>query len=174
MRIRFAGKNIDFTNAMKNVTEKKLERLCKYVVITDDTEVRVLARTYPHAQKVEITIPLKHGVLRTEQTGSDYYEALDLAVDVLERQLRKMKTRLIDRHREGLAQVFAEEEEKAEPLSILREKSVPLEAIDLEEAIIQMEMTGHNFYLFTEAESGSPCVIYRRNDGGYGVIRGIV
>ena len=84
-----------------------------------------------------------------------------------------MKTRLIDRHREGLAQVFVEEEEKAEPLSILREKSVPLEAIDLEEAVIQMELTGHNFYLFTEAESGSPCVIYRRNDGGYGVIRGI-
>lgn len=172
MRIKYVGKNVDFTLAMEEYTGKKLSRLEKYFVIDRNTEARVLARTYPkHLQKIEITIPTKHGVLRSERTAEDYYKAVDLAIDALEDQIRRMKTKLVERHKESLAEAFMEEENE-ESTSIVREKEIILEEMDPDEAVLQSSLSDHSFYLFKDSDTGNPAVVYRRKDGNFGLIEG--
>ena len=149
MRFEIVGKNVSVTPAMKEKIEKKLSGLEKYVLIDPDTIVRVVARVYPNSQKVEVTIPSKVGLLRTEVEENDFYAAVDLAIDKLEDQLRRQKTRLSKRHREHLAQAFIDEQETPEDKDIpVRTKSVVAEEMPLDEAIMQMELSGHNFLLY--------------------------
>ena len=172
MRFEFIGKNISVTDTMKEKIEKKLSILDKYLLIEEDTLARVVVRVYPDAQKLEVTIPTKVGLLRSEVQENDLYTALDQAVDKLEDQLRRQKTRLEKRHRDSLAQAFIEEEairEEAEDIPV-KTKSIHTDRLDLDEAIMQMELIGHTFLIYEDEESGKISVVYRRNSGGYGLI----
>ena len=171
MRFEIVGKNIEVSQAMKEKIEKKLASLEKYVLIDPDTVVRVVARVYPNSQKVEITIPTKVGLLRTEVEHDDFYAAVDIAIDKLEDQIRKQKTRLSKKHREHLAQAFIEEEVADEEPDIpVKTKSITVDMMSLDDAIMQMELIGHSFFIYKDEEDGNVAVVYRRNNGGYGLI----
>lgn len=171
MRFEIVGKNVTVTPAMREKIEKKLSNLNKYLIIDDDTVVRVVARVYPNSQKVEITIPTKVGLLRTEVVNDDFYAAVDLAIDKLEDQIRRQKTRLSRRHRDHLAKAFIDQEVKEdEPDIPVKTKSVTADEMILDEAIMQMELSGHNFYIYKDEDSGKISVVYRRGQGGYGLI----
>lgn len=172
MRFEIVGKNVTVTPAMREKIEKKLTSLEKYLLIDPDTTARVVARVYPNSQKVEVTIPTKIGILRAEVVNDDFYAAVDLAIDKLEDQLRRQKTRLNRKHREHLSKAFIDEEvnENSEPDIPVRTKSVTADTMSLDDAILQMELSGHNFYIYTDEETRGVAVVYRRNDGGYGLI----
>lgn len=175
MKYKIVGKNIEVTDSMKERVEKKLTVLDKYLLIDENTEARVLARVYQKSkkeQKIEITIPTKVGTLRSEVTSSDFYEALDLAIDKLEDQLRKQKTRLYKHHKKHLSKEFIEEEvveESNEDIPI-KTKSVQTDKLTIDEAVLQMELSGHNFYVFTNEDTGKHEIVYNRHSGGYGLI----
>lgn len=171
MRFEIIGKNITITDLMRSKIEKKLSSLEKYLLIDPDTKARVVARVYPSSQKIEVTIPTKVGILRSEVTHEDLYAAIDIAVDKLEDQLRRQKTRLNRRHRESLAEAFLEEAAEAEERIVpVKTKTITATVLDLDEAIMQMELSSHDFYIYTDEDTGRVSVVYLRNDGDYGVI----
>ena len=170
MQIQNFVKNIEVTPAMRAQIEKKLSHLEKYVLIDPDATARVVTRVYPNSQKIEVTIPTKFGILRTEVVSDDLYAAVDLAVDKLEDQLRRQKTRLSRKHRESLSDAFLAEADEAEPDIPVKTKSVTADAMDLDEAIMQMELSSHDFFVYTDTESGRVSVVYKRNHGGYGLL----
>ena len=110
MKFEIVGKNVSITEAMRQKIERKLSFLDKYLLIDPETRARVVVRTYPLTQKIEVTIPTKVGILRTEVEHEDLYAAIDLAIDKLEDQVRRQKTRLSRRHREKLALSFVEQD----------------------------------------------------------------
>ena len=168
MKIEIIGKNVSITKAMRDITEEKLSKLNKYLVIEDDTNARVLARTYGTRQKIEVTIQTKMGILRAEAEDFDYYAALDNVLDKLQDQIRRQKTRLEKRHRPSITEALLEEEPEED--IVVRSKDIYLEPITLDEAILQMELSGHTFYAYQDEESDNVCIVYLRRDGGYGVI----
>ncbi len=173
MRFEIVGKNIEVSDAMKESIERKLSNLDKYLLINSDTIARVVARVYPDSEKVEVTIPTKVGILRAEVVENDFYAALDSAIDKLEDQIRRQKTRLSKKHREHLAKAFIEEAEIAEnPANDIpvRTKTITADEMTLDDAIMRMELSGHNFYIYTDEESGRISVVYRRSSAGYGLI----
>lgn len=173
MRFEIVGKNIEISDTMKERIELKLSNLDKYLLITPDTIARVVARIYPDSEKVEVTIPTKVGILRAEVVDDDFYAALDAAIDKLEDQIRRQKTRLSRKHREHLAKAFVEEEENSEKAEFdipVRTKTITADELTLDDAIMQMELSGHNFYIYTDEESGRISVVYRRSSEGYGLI----
>lgn len=172
MRFEIIGKNIEVSEAMREKIEKKLSSLSKYLLIDPDTVVRVVTRVYPKSQKVEITVPTKVGLLRTEVEHNDFYAAVDLAIDKLEDQIRKQKTRLSRKHREHLAKAFIEEveiEEEMEDIPV-KTKTVAATELSLDDAIMQMELIGHSFFIYRDEETQQIAVVYRRKNGGYGLI----
>lgn len=176
MKCQIVGKNIEVTDAIKATVEEKLSRMDKYFVINDDVVAKVLVRTYKTAQKVEITIKTKMMDFRVEVSNDDLYAAIDLAIDKLEGQMRKLKTKLDRRHKTSLGESIAFEnfisEEDDHNDEMVRVKEIYLEPMDMEEAITRMENLGHNFYLYKDKEDNVVSVLYRRDDGGYGVIQG--
>ena len=175
MKFDIYGENVSITDAMRNQIEKKLSFLERYFVIDENTVASVRVKVYSYYEKVEVTIPTKVGILRAEVKGKDFYSAVDECIDKLEEQIRKQKTRLSRRHREKLANSFVEEEEWVDPFleeddTPVRTKSVKLEKMDLDEAIMRMEMLGHTFFIYLDDETNSSAVVYKRNDGGYGLI----
>lgn len=175
MRCQIVGKNIVVTEAMKKAVEEKLSKMDKYFVINEDVVAKVLARTYKTTQKIEITINTKMMDFRVEVSANDFYAAVDLALDKLEGQMRKLKTKLCRRHKESLGESIAfeniENEEDDENDEMVRVKEVFLTPMDIEEAITRMEALGHNFFLYKDKEDDMVSVVYKRFDGGYGVIQ---
>lgn len=170
MRFEIIGRNITVTDTMREKIEKKLSNLEKYLIIDGETHARVVTKVHTTSQKIEVTIPTKVGMLRTEVENDDLYAAIDLAVDKLEDQIRRQKTRLSRRHRDSLAEAFyAEQEEEEEDIPV-RTKTISVDEMDLDEAIMQMELSDHDFYLFRDEESGRISVVYRRGRAGYGLI----
>ncbi|TCI48006.1 MULTISPECIES: ribosome hibernation-promoting factor, HPF/YfiA family [unclassified Exiguobacterium] len=177
------GENIEVTPAIKDYVEKKLEKLTRYFTTpTDAQTVYVNLKVYNEKQKVEVTIPMTNLLLRAEETNLDMYAAIDLVVDKLERQIRKHKTKLNRKGRakeggigeyfkslEGSEDIPAYDEDEAE-LELVRTKRFTLKPMDTEEAILQMDMLGHSFFVFSDAETGNTNVVYRRKDGKYGLI----
>ncbi len=175
MRLNIHGKNLKITDAMYERVNKKLSFLEKYFNIDEDTIANAVVRTYPTGLKLEITILTKVGYLRAEVVHEDFYAALDLAMDKLEDQIRKQKTRLSKKHREKLAVAFlkqAQEQESSEDVSAepVRTKTIIAQKMDLDEAIMKMEMLGHSFFIFTDEETDAIAVVYKRIDGGYGLL----
>lgn len=171
MRFTIYGDNVVVTDGMREKIEKKLSFLQKYLLIDPDTTARVVAKVYPNAQKVEITIPTKVGILRTEVVHEDFYAAVDLAIDKLEDQIRRQKTRLSRRHKDSLAETFvAPEEEWAKEDVAVRTKVIDAEEMSLDEAIMRMEMLSHSFFIYFDTDSEKMAVVYKRNDGDYGLI----
>lgn len=178
MKVQIYGKNITVTPAIAEKVDSKLKVLEKYFIIDENTQANVVVRVYPRGQKIEVTIPTKIAVLRAEVTHDDLYAAIDLVIDKLEDQIRRQKTRLSRKGKDKLAMAFIEEEidvpfeDDGEDLDdeVVRTKTLVPEVMDLDEAIMRMEMIGHTFFIYTDNETNDISVVYKRNDGGYGCI----
>lgn len=179
MLITITGKNLNITDAMRDRTEKKLAVLDKYFA-NSDTEnellrANVLVKTYSDHQKIEVTVNTPIGLLRAEVKSVDFYAALDLSIDKLEDQIRKQKTRMSRKNREKLSLAFLEEinmmdEEATEKLEPIRTKEIFAQKMDLNNAVMQMEMLNHTFFIYTDSETNEIAVVYKRFDGGYGLL----
>ncbi len=170
MKFEIYGDNINITEAMRVRIEDKLSILNKYILIDTNTIARVVVKIFPNTLKVETTIPTKVGLLRAEVINEDFYNAVDIAIDKLEDQIRKQKTRLSRRHKESLAKNFLIEAESKEKEVAVRTKVLYADEMDLEQAIIKMEMLNHSFFIYRDIDSDKIAVCYKRNDGGYGLI----
>jgi putative sigma-54 modulation protein len=177
MKYQIIGKNIEVTEAIRDTIEKKLSRMDKYFIINDQVLCRAVVQAYKVGAKVEITIFTKQMDFRTEVRNDDLYAAVDFAIDKLEGQMRKLKTRM-DRTKEanGLGKSiafenFEEEAEKAEDEEVVRTKSIYLEPMTLDEAITRMEALGHTFFVYLDSDDEEISVAYKRFEGGYGVIQ---
>lgn len=175
------GENIEVTPAIREHVENKVSKLERYFTDGSEATAHVNLKVYKDKQtKVEVTIPMKNLTLRAEERHDDLYAAIDLIVDKLERQIRKYKTRVNRkfREREGVAAFFASVNkdrdansvEETDEFSVVRTKRFDLKPMDQEEAILQMNMLGHNFFVFTDAESEDTNIVYKRKDGKYGLI----
>lgn len=174
MKVNIYGKNITVTPALSEKIEKKLNHLEKYFMIDDSVVANVVVRVYPNKQKIEVTIPTKYAVLRTEVVHDDLYAAIDLAIDKLEDQIRRQKTRLTRKNKEKLAYAFIEEMDFEDSYEdndeLVRTKTVTADTMELDEAIMRMEMLGHSFFIYRDNETNEIAVVYKRHDGGYGLI----
>ena len=174
MEIVIHGDKLKITEAMNEYIREKLGKLDKYLKAGEQIRATVIVKVRNHEQKVEITIPLKEIILRTEEKRTDFYAAVDKAVDKLERQIRKNKTRMMSKQVKNsydfaVAAIELDDEED-EDNKIIKRKKVDIKPMNEEEAILQMELLGHQFYLFKDAETLKPSVVYKRNDGQYGII----
>lgn len=169
MKITTIARQITLRDSLRELTEKKLSKFDRY--FGEDTVAYVTFRTRRDRKIVEITITYNGTLFRSEEEEDSFQTALDRAVETLEGQMRKNKSRLEKKIREGAFLRTTEEAElpEEEPL-ILREKTFPLKPMTPEEAILQMNLLEHLFYVFTDAETGKTGVVYRRRDGGYGLI----
>ena len=169
MKITTIARQLNLRDSLRELTEKKLSKFDRY--FGEDTTAYVTFRTRREQKIVEITITYGGTLFRSEEEDEDFRTALDRAVETLEGQIRKNKTRLERRIREGAFLRTTEEvaipEEEPE---LIRTKTFSLKPMTPEEAILQMDLLEHSFFVFTEAESGKTAVVYRRRDGGYGLI----
>lgn len=181
MNYNIRGENIEVTPAIREYIEKKITKLERYFTETPNANVNVNLKTYSDkTAKVEVTIPMQNLVLRAEEVHNDMYAGVDLITDKLERQIRKHKTKVNRKFREKGGKDTLFTNAAAEPgspiieeendLEVVRQKSFDLKPMDSEEAILQMNMLGHNFYVFTNADSNRTNVVYKRKDGRYGLI----
>ena len=173
MRIKITGRNIELTEGLKAAVEDKLNKLEKY--FTPDTDVYVTLSVEKERQKAEVTIPAKGNYIRSEQVSNDMYVSIDLVEEVIERQLRKYKTKLIARHQEGgnFKQEFfdsQEQNEADEEIRIVRTKRFGIKPMYPEDACIEMELLGHDFFVFCNAETEEVNVVYKRKNGTFGLI----
>ncbi|MCB5934608.1 ribosome-associated translation inhibitor RaiA [Caldibacillus thermoamylovorans] len=179
MKFNIRGENIEVTPALREYTEKKITKLEKYFTDTTEAIAYVNLKVYNGKKtKVEVTIPLPQLVLRAEELNDDMYAGIDLITDKLERQIRKYKTKVNRKFRElksndlfvsTPAQATKDEADEKE-LEIVRTKRFDLKPMDSEEAILQMNLLGHNFFIYTDAETNTTNIVYRRKDGKYGLI----
>ena len=171
MKFIISGKNLDVTDGLKAAIEEKIGKLERY--FTPETEVHVTLSVEKERQKIEITIPMKGNIVRAEQVSDDMYVSIDLVEEVIERQLRKYKNKLVDRQQSAasLSKAFIEEEiEEDDEIKIIRSKKFGMKPMDPEEACIQMDLLGHNFYVFRNAATDEVNVVYKRKDNTYGLI----
>lgn len=177
-RVVVVGKNIDVTPALREYSEKKIAKLSKFFQQREDVEVSVVLSVEHDMHIAEITYQLGGLILRGEGRTKDLYASIDAASDRIERQVRKYKTRiqkrvhLSPRFGDGLANGAAPEVEQATDLSerVVRTKRFPLKPMDVDEAIMQMELLGHDFFVFANAGTEEVNVVYKRKDGQYGLI----
>ena len=179
LKFNIRGENIEVTPAIREYVEAKVEKVERYFNEDVNATANVNLKVYNDKQtKVEVTIPMKNLTLRAEERNNDMYAAVDLIVDKLERQIRKHKTKVNRkfREREGAGVYFANvtkngaDVEQDEEFQIVRTKQFDLKPMDQEEAILQMNMLGHDFYIYTDAETDSTNIVYKRQDGKYGLI----
>ncbi len=173
MRITITGRNIDLTQGLKDAVEEKLSKLEKY--FKPDTDVYVTLSVEKERQKIEVTIPTKGHVIRSEQVSNDMYVSIDLVEEVIERQLRKYRTKLSSK-KIAAAELFtpefleADDSEDDEEVKIVRTKRFGMKPMYPEDACIQMELTGHDFFVFRNAETDEVNVVYKRKGNTYGLI----
>ena len=172
MKVTIVGKNITVTKALEDKINEKLKGLDKYFIIDDNDVAKVLLRTYPTKQKIEITIPTKFAILRTETSADDMYTAIDKAVDKLKDQIRRQKTRVTRKSGKPLYEAFLDYDILGEPVDeeVVRTKTVIPERMSLDEAITKMDLLDHSFFVFRSSEDDSLCIVYQRKNGGYGLI----
>ena len=170
MKFIISGKNIEVTEGIKAAIEEKLGRLDKYLV--DDTIVNVTLSVQKGRQKIEVTIPMKGHIIRAEEGSEDMYVSIDLVEEVIERQLRKYKNKLVARQQGGgnFQKEFLEKEADDQEVNIIRTKKFDIKPMYPEDACIQMELLGHNFFAFVNAETDDICVVYKRKGNSYGLI----
>ena len=171
MRYIMYGKNLEVTKGLKTAVEDKLSKLSRY--FADDTEVHVTFSIEGDAQKIEVTIPMRNTIIRAEEESDDMYSAIDVVQEMLERQLRKYKNKLVDQKQNaiGLSKAFLDETiEEEDEIRIIRTKRFAVKPMDVEEACIQMELLGHNFFVFRNAQTDEVNVVYKRKGNTYGLI----
>ena len=157
---------------LRNQIESKLGKLEKY--FTPETDIIVTLSTEKERQKIEVTIPMKGNIIRSEQVSDDMFVSIDLVSEVIERQLLKYKKKLIDKHQEGgnFKQEFVdyEDDEAEDEIQIIRTKRFGIKPMFPEDACVQMELLGHNFFVFMNAETDEVNVVYKRKNNSYGLI----
>lgn len=173
MNFIISGKNIEITQGLKDTIERKLGKLERY--FTPDTEIIVTLSVEKDRQKIEVTIPVKGDIIRSEQVSTDMYVSIDLVEEVIERQLRKYKNKLVSRHQTGgnFNQAFMESEDEVadtNEIRIVRTKRFGVKPMFPEDACMQMDLLGHNFFVFSNAETEEVNVVYKRKDGSFGLI----
>ncbi len=173
MKFTIIGKNIEVTPGLREAVEEKIGKLEKY--FAPDTSVNVTLSVDKDRHKIEVTIPVKGKIIRSEQVSNDMYVSIDLVEEIIERQLKKYKNKIIDREqeasqsfkREFIEKDFSEDEDS---IRIEREKKFDIKPMYPEDACVQMELLGHNFFVFVNAETDQTCVVYKRKGGTYGLI----
>lgn len=174
MKIRIFGKNIEVTDGIRSAVEDKLSKLDKY--FTKEVSVDVTLSVNKNEQKVEVTIPVKGQIIRAEEISDDMYATIDMAQETIERQLVKYKNKLVDKkkgNRDDFSASFIEgdyDEDEDDTIKIVRTKRFGIKPMDPEEACIQMELLGHNFFVFLNADTDEVNVVYKRKGNTYGLI----
>ena len=171
MKFIIVGKNIEVTPGLKSAVEDKLGKLEKY--FTQETEVHVTLSVEKDRQKIEVTIPVKGRIIRSEQVSNDMYVSIDLVEEIIERQLKKYKNKIIDQKHntdffksDYIEKEFMDEDE----IKIIRSKKFDIKPMYPEDACVQMELLGHSFFVFNNAETGQVNVVYKRKQDTYGLI----
>ena len=179
MKINIRGENIEVTEAIKSYAEEKVKKIEKFLNDADTREANIVIKVYNNIQIVEITVPLKNIILRAEVGEEDIYAAIDVAVDKLERQVRKNKTKiaalskkkkLAEELRYEYFEKMNEKEDDEKEHRVVKRKSIDVKPMSEEEAMLQMDLLGHEFFLYKDADTMKPAVIYKRKDGNFGLI----
>ena len=171
MRFIITGRNIDVTEGLKSAVEEKLGKLDRF--FAPETEVNVTLSVEKERQKIEVTIPVKGNIIRSEQDSSDMYVSIDLVEEVIERQLKKYKNKIVSKQQNAaaFAQEFVDKDyDDEDDVKIIRTKRFGIKPMDPEEACVQMELLGHNFYVFFNSETEEVNVVYKRKGNTYGLI----
>jgi putative sigma-54 modulation protein len=171
MKYIISGKNLEVTDGLKSAIRDKLGKLERY--FTPDTEVIVTLSVEKERQKIEVTIPVRGNIIRSEQVSNDMYVSIDLVEEVIERQLRKYKEKIVSKHQDGgnFKREFIEKEsEPTDEIRIIRTKHFDMKPMYPEDACIQMELLGHSFFVFCNAETEQVNVVYKRKGNTYGLI----
>lgn len=171
MRYIISGKNIDVTEGLKSAIYEKIGKLERY--FTPETELHITLSVEKDRQKIEITIPVKGNIIRAEQVSNDMYASIDMVEEIVERQLRKYKNKLVDQKQAAVNfnQSFMDDESSEdEVIDITRVKKFAMKPMDAEEACVQMELLGHSFYVFRNSETDEVNVVYKRKGNTYGLI----
>lgn len=174
MLVNILGKNIEVTEGLRNAVERQISKMDKY--FRQDVEAFATLSVQKARQRIEVSIPFNGVILRAEETNDDMYAAIDIVSDKLERQIRKHKTRLERKYHTNVPLKFQDipqyeykEGEVREP-GIVRTKRFAIKPMSPEEAVLQMDLVGHTFYVYENADSGEVNVVYKRKDGNYGLI----
>ena len=171
MKYVITGRNIEVTPRLRDMVESKLGKLERY--FNQDTEVLVTLSVEKDRTTIEVTIPVKGTIIRAEETSDDMFVSIDVVEEVIERQLKRYKGKLQDKYQAGgdLAGLFAQDDEDEDyDIRIVRTKSFAVKPMDPEEACMQMDLLGHNFYVFLNAETDEVNVVYKRKGNTYGLI----
>lgn len=171
MKFIIVGRNIEITSSLREAVEDKIGKLGKY--FNQDTEVHVTLSVEKGRQKIEVTIPVKGNIIRSEQVSNDMYVSIDLVEEIIERQLKKYKNKIVDKKQNAgsFSQMFVENDYvEDEEIKIVRTKKFDIKPMYPEDACIQMELLGHSFYVFINAETDQVNVVYKRKGDTYGLI----
>ena len=171
MRITISGRNIELTDGLKAAVEEKIGKLEKY--FTPETEAHVTLSVEKERQKIEVTIPVKGNIIRSEQVSNDMYVSIDLVEEIIERQLKKYKNKIITQQQSASSfrKEFIEKEiDTDDEIRIIRTKKFDMKPMYPEDACVQMELLGHDFFVFVNAESDEVNVVYKRKGNTYGLI----
>lgn len=171
MRYKITGRNIEVTAGLKAAVEEKIGKLERY--FNQDTEVMITLSVAKDRQKIEVTIPVKGHIIRAEQESNDMYVSIDLVEEIIERQLKKYKNKIVDKKQAAMSfsDLFIQEEYEADDeVRIEKVKKFAMKPMDPEEACVQMELLGHNFYVFLNSDTEQVNVVYKRKGNTYGLI----
>ena len=181
MKFIIVGRNIEVTPGLRAAVEEKIGKLDKY--FNPDTEVHVTLSVEKERQKIEVTIPVKGSIIRSEQVSNDMYVSIDLVEEIIERQLKKYKNKIVDKQQAAASfskayvendytddDEFIDKEAEDEEVRIIRTKQFDMKPMYPEDACIQMELLGHNFFVFCNAETDQVNVVYKRKGDTYGLI----
>ncbi|QDP41266.1 ribosome hibernation-promoting factor, HPF/YfiA family [Radiobacillus deserti] len=181
MKYNIRGENVEVTAPIREYVKKKIGKLERYFETPPTSDVNVNIHVHNDEQQIEVTIPMTNLLLRAEERHTDLYAAIDLVLDKLERQIRKYKTKVNRKFRQNGAPKYAfaqmekeakvaVQEDESDDIEIVRTKRFNLKPMDSEEAVLQMDMLGHEFFVFKDATTGDTNVVYKRRDGRYGLI----
>lgn len=173
MRINIRGNKIEITSSIKNYIEEKIGKLDKYFDSPDDITASVVVKENGIYKKIEVTIPIKKAILRGEESDKDLYSAIDFVSEKLERQIRKNKTKMQRKNTKDNYDLFIDfevSEEEQETSQIVKRKDIDTKPMDEEEAILQMNLLGHDFFVFRNIDTNNISVVYKRKDTNYGIM----
>lgn len=173
MKINIRGNKIEITNSIKSYIEEKIGKLDKYFDKPDDITASVLVKENGIYKKIEVTIPIKKAILRGEESDKDLYSAIDFVSEKLERQIRKNKTKMKHKNSKENYDLFIDfevSEEEQETSQIVKRKEIDTKPMDEEEAILQMNLLGHDFFVFKNIDTDNISVVYKRKDSNYGIM----
>lgn len=175
IKFSIRGENLEVTDALRNYVEEKVAKIEKYFQESQELTAKVNLKVYREkTAKVEVTIPIGSITLRAEDVSQDMYGSIDLVVDKIERQIRRNKTKIEKKNRQKVAtgQIFTEDvaEHGEEEVKVVRTKQIDAKPMDLEEAILQLDLLGHDFFIYIDAKDNTTHVLYKREDGDLGLI----